>query len=492
MTYVLHNLVVLCFILSSYDCVRRCENINFMLQSLNFEFNYKHLYLFLNLHLFCDGEVSTTKKRILNYSFSLTNINVPTQYRVHVLYYSTLIIIISFVYSGVYTYSQFISACTLSCEKEMCFLLLTHFTTVNQLIMYRDILLELCVLLYIYSWTQENVIYHNNSNTNTDYHLCFTRVMYLLSLLSEMRYMYIYFYYTLSCALGFFDLSTSILMDRSKYTMFWPVALSKQESMVGREGDNRLLVVLIVIFSLTINCVIFMLDDIPFDVFVTRDVVLECSSPYNFRTIHSEHAPTVIININLWMGLNQSIIALFYKYDNFILSMCNVNLHLICYSYSLFYHMVYLSFPWLTKLHSNFILKREYAFNTHSSFNILLGYNNYYVDQASCFLVCVKLLKYNHGVVKMVCGNTQCMKLRSFIHLFKYSSYVHRSWYVYNSTRLYYCIFYYINLIRLYYSWLRRDRYHACANIVQSHYFKKGCLFYIVYAMVLSNYIKYG
>ena len=140
----------------------------------------------------------------------------------------------------------------------------------------------------------------------------------------------------------------------------------------------------------------------------------------------------------------------------------------------------------------NFILKREYAFNTHSSFNILLGYNNYYVDQASCFLVCVKLLKYNHGVVKMVCGNTQCMKWRSFIHLFKYSSYVHRSWYVYNSTRLYYCIFYYINLIRLYYSWLRRDRYHACANIVQSHYFKKGCLFYIVYAMVLSNYIKYG
>ena len=73
--------------------------------------------------------------------------------------------------------------------------------------------------------------------------------MYLLSLLSEMRYMYIYFFYTLSCALGFFDLSTSILMDRSKYTMFWPVALSKQESMVGREGDNRLLVVLIVIFS---------------------------------------------------------------------------------------------------------------------------------------------------------------------------------------------------------------------------------------------------
>ena len=125
-----------------------------MLQSLNFEFNYKHLYHFLNLHLFCDGEVSTTKKRILNYSFSLTNINVPTQYRVHVLYYSTLIIIICFVYSGVHTYSQFISASTLSCEKEMCFLLLTHFTTVNQLIMYRDILFELCVLLYIYSWTQ--------------------------------------------------------------------------------------------------------------------------------------------------------------------------------------------------------------------------------------------------------------------------------------------------------------------------------------------------
>ena len=62
MTYVLHYFVVLCFILSSYDCVKRCENINFMLQSLNFEFNYKHLYHFLNLHLFCDGEVSTTKK----------------------------------------------------------------------------------------------------------------------------------------------------------------------------------------------------------------------------------------------------------------------------------------------------------------------------------------------------------------------------------------------------------------------------------------------
>ena len=61
MTYVLHIFVVLCFILSSYDCVKRCENINFMLQSLNFEFNYKHLYHLINLHLFCDGEVSTTK-----------------------------------------------------------------------------------------------------------------------------------------------------------------------------------------------------------------------------------------------------------------------------------------------------------------------------------------------------------------------------------------------------------------------------------------------
>ena len=41
-------------------------------------------------------------KLILAYSFSLTNINVSTQYRV--VYYSILIIIY-FVYSGVYTYS---------------------------------------------------------------------------------------------------------------------------------------------------------------------------------------------------------------------------------------------------------------------------------------------------------------------------------------------------------------------------------------------------
>ena len=167
-------------------------------------------------------------------------------------------------------------------------------------------------------------------------------------------------------------------MDRINYTMFWPVAHSKQEIMVGREGDNSLLVVLIVIFSLTINCVLFILGDVPFHVSVTSGIAFECSSPYNFRTIHSEHATTVLISINVWMGLNQSIIALLYKYDNFILSMCNVNLHLMCYSYSLLYHMVYLSFPWLTKLHSNFILKREYAFNTHSSFNILLGFDNYY------------------------------------------------------------------------------------------------------------------
>ena len=198
--------------------------------------------------------------------------------------------------------------------------------------------------------------------------------MYLVSLLSEIRYMYIYFYYTLSCTIGFFDLS--ILMDRSNYTMFLPVMHSKQEIMVGREGDTSLLVVLIVIFSLTINCVIFMLDDVLFDVSVTHSIVFECSSPYNFRTIHSEQATTVLISINVWMGLNQSSIALFYKYDNFILSMCNVNLHLMCYSYSLFYHMVYLSFLWLTKWHSNFILKQEYAFNTHSSFNIVLGFDN--------------------------------------------------------------------------------------------------------------------
>ena len=143
-----------------------------------------------------------------------------------------------------------------------------------------------------------------------------------------------------------------------------------------------------------------------------------------------------------------------------------------------------------------FLLKRENSSNTHSSFNILLGFDNDYVDQASGSLVCVTLLKYNHGVVKMLGGNTHFMKWTSFIHLFKYSSNVHHSWYAYNvsvnSTILYYSIFYYINLIRLYYSWLRIGRYLVCTNIVQSHYFKKSCLFYIVYAMVLSNYIKYG
>ena len=101
--------------------------------------------------------------------------------------------------------------------------------------------------------------------------------------------------------------------------------------------------------------------------------------------------------------------------------MCSVDLHLICYSYSLFYNIVYLSFPWLTKLNSNcilrshiytcdrFLIKREYAFNTHSPFNILLGSDNCYVDQASGYLVCVRLLKYNHGVVKMVGGNRVCL-----------------------------------------------------------------------------------
>ena len=96
--------------------------------------------------------------------------------------------------------------------------------------------------------------------------------------------------------------------------------------MVGAPGFSPVstplnpLLVLMVIFSLTINCVIFMLDDVPFDVSVTRSIVFKCSSPYNFRTIHSEHVPTVLISINVWMGLNQSIIALFYKY-NLILSM---------------------------------------------------------------------------------------------------------------------------------------------------------------------------
>ena len=138
-----------------------------------------------------------------------------------------------------------------------------------------------------------------------------------------------------------------------------------------------------------------------------------------------------------------------------------------------------------------FLLKREYAFNNHSPFNILLGSDNYYVDQASGFLVCVRLLKYNHGVVKMVGGNTQFMKWRSYIYIFQYSSYVHCSGYVYNPTRIYYCIFYSINLIRLYYNWLRRGRYHACANFVQSHYLMRS-VYFILYAMVLSNYMKYG
>ena len=310
--------------------------------------------------------------------------------------------------------------------------------------------------------------------------------------------MYFYVYYTLSCALGFIDLSTSILIGRSNYTRRRPVVHCGQESLVGIEGGNNLLVDFIIIFSLTINWVIFMFDDVPFDISVTYGDVFECSSPYNFRTIHSEQAPTVLISMTVWMGLNQLIIALFDQYEYIILSMCSVGLHLICYSYSLFYYIVYLSFPWLTKLNSNFILrshvytcdifllKREYAFNTHSPFNILLGSDNYYLYHASGFLVCVRLLKYNHGVVKMVGGNTQFMKWRSYIHLFQYFSYVHRSGYVYNPTRIYYCIFYYINLIRLYYNWLRRGRYHACTNFAQSHYFNDGGLLYIVYAMVLS------
>ena len=54
--------------------------------------------------------------------------------------------------------------------------------------------------------------------------------------------------------------------------MCWPVAHSKQDIMVGREGDNNLLVVLIIFFSLTIKCVIFMLDDVP-------PVLYFCDSP---------------------------------------------------------------------------------------------------------------------------------------------------------------------------------------------------------------------
>ena len=222
--------------------------------------------------------------------------------------------------------------------------------------MYHDILLELCVL-YIYSCTQEKVIHHKNTNTSTDYHLCFTRVIYLVSLLSEIRNMYFCVYYTLSCALGFIDLSTSILIGRSNYTRCRPVVHSGQESLVCREGRYNLLVDLIIIFSLTINCVIFMFDDVPFDISVTYGDVSECSSPYNFRTIHSEHVATVLISMTVWMGLNQLIIALFYQYDNFILSMCSVDLHLICHSYSLFHNIAYLNFLWLTKLNSNFILR---------------------------------------------------------------------------------------------------------------------------------------
>ena len=40
-----------------------------------------------------------------------------------------------------------------------------------------------------------------------------------------------------------------------------------------------------------------MLDDVPFDISVTHSVVFECSSPYTFRTIHSEQAPTFLISI---------------------------------------------------------------------------------------------------------------------------------------------------------------------------------------------------
>ena len=243
----------------------------------------------------------------------------------------------------------------------MCFLLLTRYTIVNQLIMYHDILLELCVL-YIYSCTQEKVIHHKNTDASTDYHLCFTRVIYLVSLLSEIRNMYLYVYYTLSCALGFIDLSTSILIGRSNNTRCRPVVHSGQESLVCREGRNNLLVDFIIIFSLTITCVIFMFDDVPFDISVTYGDVFECSSPYNFRTTHSEQAATVLISMTVWMGLNQLIIALFYQYDNFILSMCIADLHLICYSYSLFYNIVYLSFPVANKIKFKLYIKVPYLY----------------------------------------------------------------------------------------------------------------------------------
>ena len=100
----------------------------------------------------------------------------------------------------------------------------------------------------------------------------------------------------------------------------------------------------------------------PFYISVTHRADFECISPYNFRTIQSEQAPIVLISIAAWMCLNQPIIALFYKYDNFILSMCIVDLQLMCYSNSLFYHMVYLRFPWLTKLNIKFYIKFPYLY----------------------------------------------------------------------------------------------------------------------------------
>ena len=55
-------------------------------------------------------------------------------------------------------------------------------------------------------------------------------------------YMSIYFNYTSSCALGFIDLSTSILIDRSNYTMCCPTVHGKWEIRVNREDRNLLVV----------------------------------------------------------------------------------------------------------------------------------------------------------------------------------------------------------------------------------------------------------
>ena len=69
---------------------------------------------------------------------------------------------------------------------------------------------------------------------------------------------------------------------------------------MNREEDNNILVSLIIICSLTLQCVLFMLADVLFYISVTHNIVCGYSSPYKLRTIHSEQPPMVLIIITVW------------------------------------------------------------------------------------------------------------------------------------------------------------------------------------------------